>query len=75
MSPIFFSISALPPAFQKWIYVNPLSFIIIEMRSVILWGNHPSFTGLSIYYAGSIILLLTGLTCFQKLRKGFADAL
>ena len=75
MSPVFFSVSALPPAFQKLIYLNPLSFIIEEMRAVIIWGHPPDLTGLLIYSAASIFVLWIGFCCFQKTRKGFADVL
>ena len=75
MSPVFFAVSALPKPFQKWIYVNPLSFIIEEMRAVIIWGNAPRWGGLCLYGVVSLMVLWAGFWCFQKTRKGFADVL
>lgn len=75
MSPVFFSVSVLPHSFQRWIYLNPLTFIIEEMRAAVLWGNHPDLTGLLLYSLVSLIVLWGGFCCFQKIKKGFADVL
>lgn len=75
VSPVFFSVSALPHTFQKWIYFNPLSFIIEEMRAVVIWGNLPNWTGLGVYYVISFLVLWSGFWIFQKMRKGFSDVL
>ncbi len=75
ISPVFFPIHALPPAFQSWMHVNPLTFIIEQMRAVLVWGNPPDWTALSFYYAAALGVAWLGYAWFQKTRKGFADVL
>ena len=75
LSPVFFPVSALPPALRPWIFINPLSFIIEQTRAVVVWGKLPDFEGLGIYLAGATVVAWLGYAWFQKTRKGFADVL
>lgn len=75
LSPVFFPVSSLPPALQPWIMANPLTFIIEEMRAVVVWGHLPNWTGLLIYFSCSTAVAWLGYAWFQKTRKGFADVL
>ena len=75
MSPIFYPISALPPNFQKWMMLNPLTFIIEQTRAAVILGQEPNWLGLFFYSAISLIILWLGYAWFQKTRKGFADVL
>ncbi len=75
LSPVFYPISAVPPAFQGWILANPLTFIIEQAREVIIWGNLPDWRGLAIYTGVAVFVAWAGYAWFQKTRKGFADVL
>jgi len=75
MSPILFPTSALPPQFRPFLYLNPLTFIVEQMREIIIWGHVPYWTGLCAYAAVSAVVMWLGLWWFQKTRKGFADVL
>ncbi len=75
LSPIFYPASALPPAYQTVLYLNPLTLSIEMMRDVLYWGKTPDIMLLTGYWCltGSIAWL--GFAWFQKTRKGFADVL
>ena len=75
LSPVFYPISAVPVNFQTWIYLNPLSFIIEQVRAVLMFGIAPDWRGLCIYFLISVIVLASGFAWFQKTRKGFSDVL
>lgn len=75
LSPVFYPISAVPYQLQKIIMANPLTFIIEQSRAVIIWGQHPSWTGLALYLLFSTIVMWFGYVCFQKTRKGFSDVI
>ena len=75
LSPVFYPISAVPLRLQKVIMANPLTFVIEQLRAVIIWGQQPSWIGLGLYLLISIILMWIGYSWFQKTRKGFADVL
>jgi len=75
LSPIFYPVSALPEALQSYIYLNPLTAIIEQIRRVTLLGMAPDWTVLSMYYLFGFAVIWIGFAVFQKLRKGFADVL
>ena len=75
LSPVFYPISAVPPQFQFWILLNPLSFVIGQARDILIFGVPPDWFWLGIYFMLSTIVMLLGFAWFQKTRKGFADVL
>ena len=75
ISPVFYPISALPEKFQFWLMLNPLTFVIEQSRTVMIFGKLPDWTGLGIYTIFSLAVAWAGFWWFQKTRKGFADVL
>jgi len=75
LSPMFYPVSALPPAYQNLLYINPLTFIIESAREVLIWGRQPNWTSWSFYLLASMLVAWFGFWWFQKTRKGFSDVL
>lgn len=75
LSPIFYPVSALPEKFRAFVYINPLTFVVEQMRDVLIFGKVPSWPGLCLMTLGGLIIAWLGLVWFQKTRKGFADVL
>lgn len=45
MSPVFFPVESLPASLQPWMRLNPLTFIIEQVRAVLVWGHEPHWSG------------------------------
>ena len=75
MSPIFYPISALPGSVARFLFLNPLTFIIEQSRELIIWGRLPNWSGLGLYLLFAAVVAWLGFAWFQKSRKGFADVL
>lgn len=75
LAPVFYPITSIPEKFRFWIMANPLTFIIEQMREVLIWGHLPDWAGLGIYTLLAIAVAWAGYAWFQKTRKGFADVL
>lgn len=75
LSPVFYPVSAVPPAFQRVLMLNPLTFVIEQARRVAIGGHLPDWTGLAIYGAAALAVAACGFALFQKTRRGFADVL
>ena len=75
LSPVFYPLTAVPERFRSIIMINPLTFIIEQVRAVLIWGKLPDLSGLTWYTAGAVLVVWAGYAWFQKTRKGFADVL
>jgi lipopolysaccharide transport system permease protein len=75
LSPVFYPASALPENYRFILYLNPLTPVIEEIRSVLYWGETPDFATLAIYWLSTAVFAWLGFIWFQKTRKGFADVL
>lgn len=75
LSPIFYPVSALPEAYQKLLYLNPLTSVIEMTRDILYWGKVPIFDVLFVYWLATSLVAWLGFSWFQKTRKGFADVL
>lgn len=74
-SPIFFPLDAIPEDFKLVILFNPLTFIVEEIRAVLIWGNQPHWLGLFVYGTAATAASWGCFKWFQKTRTGFADVL
>jgi lipopolysaccharide transport system permease protein len=75
LAPVFYPITALPEDMRPWLMANPLTFIIEQMREVLIWGHLPNWLGLGVYTLVATVIAWAGYAWFQKTRKGFADVL
>ncbi len=72
-SPVFYPASALPQPLHRYMWLNPLTYAIEEVRGALFLAKTPSWTGLGIYLSLSLVVAWLGYLCFQKTRPGFAD--
>lgn len=75
LSPVFYPIERVGTHLQAAIMLNPISFIVLEGRGVLLEGRWPDWQGLGIYFAIAWIVAVAGLAFFRHARKNFADVL
>lgn len=75
LSPIFYSIDRLGTMLQSIIMLNPVTFIVMQMRRILLDGQQPDWVGLGVYFAIAWLVASLGLAFFRYARKGFADVL
>jgi len=74
-SPVFYPITALPEYIRPWLMLNPLTLVIEQTRSVLIFGQTPDWSGLAVYSSVSAAVGWLGYAWFQKTRKGFANVL
>jgi lipopolysaccharide transport system permease protein len=75
LSPIFYPLSRLPDSMRHLLYLNPLTLIVEETRSVLILGQMPNWLHLLAYGMAALAFAAFGLWWFQTTRKGFADVL
>jgi len=75
VSPVFYSVESIPPAFRPLLEINPLTFLIEQARAVMLGRGPVDWTGLCLATAGTLVFAWITYAWFQHLREGFADVL
>lgn len=73
MSPLFYSVSAVPERYQDIIRLNPIAPAIESARQVLFLGTLPDFRDLLIRIVLSLIFAALCLKMFHKLKKAFSD--
>lgn len=75
MSPVFYSLNSLSEPMRGWMFFNPLTLIIENVRRVLLQALWPEWEALALYSVVACAFALLAGLFFQITRKGFADVL
>ncbi len=75
LSPVFYPLESLSEPMRTWMYFNPLTTIIDNVRRVLLQGLWPDWNALALFAAAASAFAVLAAVLFQATRKGFADVL
>ncbi|MNN55294.1 ABC-2 type transporter [compost metagenome] len=75
LSPIFYPVSAIPDYLKPIYFVNPLGYVVEDVRSILIWGNAPNWTWCVIGTLIGVLVSISGYLWFKKTKGGFADVL
>lgn len=75
LSPIFYPLATVPERWQALYLLNPLAFVIHELRGVLYLGAWPDWIALGGLTLFAAAVAVSGLWLFNRLREGFADVL
>jgi lipopolysaccharide transport system permease protein len=75
MAPVFYPIENLPEAYRRYIYWNPITLPIIQLRDAMLWNKPLEWSGWLISLFIGTAVCYIGYWWFQKSRRGFADVI
>lgn len=73
MQPILFLPGNLPPAIEKFLYLNPFSYMTWCYQDAIYYGRLEHPLAWILFPVLSVVTLYTGYTVFERLRTGFGD--
>jgi lipopolysaccharide transport system permease protein len=75
ITPLFYPTEFIPEPYRLAILYNPLTFIVDNVRRVVLWGELPEWPQLALWLVLSAATMQLGYAWFMKTKKGFADVL
>jgi len=73
LSPLFWPLSQFHQSVRWMIYLNPLTVILEQVRTVMFWGWPPGWGSFTVYSVISFGVAWLGLVWFRKAQTGFAD--
>ena len=75
LSPVFYSLQAVPEKVRPFFYLNPVTWVVEDLRRVLLWGEGLNWKVWLLQLIAAWILLGLAYRLFKKLQPGFADVL
>jgi len=73
--PIFYPFSFIPQAYARFFQLNPITAVVLAVRSILLEGRAPAIVLLYDLVVASAITLVLGLLLFDRLKGRFYDHL
>ena len=75
ISPVVYPMAGVPPEFQFWMRLSPLTMVIEQGRNCLIYGIPPDGFEWGRSLLVGLALAWLGFACFQKMRRGFADVI
>ena len=73
LTPVFYDMSAAPPAAAQWLALNPMAAIVSAHRTVTVFGRLPDWQPLAWWAAAGTALLVLALRAFRSLDDAFIE--
>ncbi|QAV21637.1 ABC transporter permease [Paenibacillus chitinolyticus] len=75
LSPIFYPVSSVPEKFRALLFLNPMSYVVEDIRKILIWGQMPDWGFMGTSLLLSTVTVVLGYIWFVKTKGGFADVL
>lgn len=75
MTPIFYSLEMIPERFRTFMYLNPITSVVENVRGVLIYGLWPNWITLGVQTAVGLAAFSLGYAWFMKTKRGFSDVL
>ncbi len=75
LTPVFFTIAALPKKLQEFYYINPMGAIIDAFKNVVFYNYEPRWYSLLLALVALILIFIPSYKFFKRAEKYFADVL
>ena len=72
-TPVFYDITQIPEQYRWAIYLNPLTPIIINTRTIIFKTSAPGWKMVGLSWLTALVAFQFGFCVFMRLRRRFAD--
>lgn len=73
LTPIFYSIDAVPNHLRVILQLNPLTYLVDLARSILFYGYMPGFRNLLIYFILACCFALISYILFSRLKPYFSE--
>ncbi|HPD60458.1 MAG TPA: ABC transporter permease [Thermodesulfobacteriota bacterium] len=74
MTPIVYPLKMVPAAYQIYLTINPLTYLITAWRDLFM-SNSIDWSSIAISFGSSLVFLLVGIFVFQRLGKSLDEVL
>lgn len=75
LTPVFYSLQSMAPEWQFWMGLNPMTYVIENVRAVVFAGTGPDWGVWATSLVAGLGVAGLGAWVFSTLRDGFADVI
>ena len=75
LGPVLYPVGALPGWVRAYVYLNPVTLIIEELRGILFDGRLPDWLALGLYTLVALLVLFLGYALFRRLCPAFSDVM
>jgi ABC-2 type transport system permease protein len=75
LTPVIYDITMLPEKMQPFIKINPMTLLVLNYRNVVFQGVAPNPGYMAVGLATAVAVFFMGMLVFNKLQRGFAEAM
>jgi len=75
LSPLFYPLTAVPSALRRFYYLNPMTTILEQSKSVLFWNKLPNLIHLGLCLIFAWLACWLGFFWFMRTKKGFPDVI
>ena len=75
LTPIMYDITMLPEGVQPIIKINPMTLLVLNYRNIVFYGTAPNVKYMAAGLVTAVIVFFMGMFIFNKLQRGFAEAM
>lgn len=75
MTPILYPLDTIPDGIRRFLYLNPMTSVIIAYRDILYYQQEPDLKTLAYAIVWGSVTLCTGWFAFQKLQRNFVEEL
>ena len=75
ISPVFFPLDAVPKDFRVVCEMNPMTYLIENLRNVTLYDRSLNWQLFGISGVAALVIYLIGYTVFMRTKEGFPDVI
>ena len=74
-SPVLYPLENVPEPYRNFLYLNPLTLVVEQLRRVAILGDQPDWVAMMAYTVVAAVIFCLGFLWFEATRRGFSDAL
>jgi lipopolysaccharide transport system permease protein len=73
LTPILYPLSQVPPAFRRWVLLNPATLITLSYQDIFFYGRTPNLWYLGVFFLLALLVLGLGITLFEHYKEMLAE--
>lgn len=73
LTPILYPLAQVPPAFHRWVLLNPEALITLGYQNIFFYRKSPELVPLAVFFFLALIMMVLGILLFEHYKETLAE--